>query len=84
MTCDGRRHPRTASRCAAARPARRVAPKPLHAATTERWAADPAVEVGEVFCLGFCALGPAGTLDDAVHARLTPDRLESLTRAWNR
>jgi len=58
--------------------------EPLHAATAERWAADPAVEVGEVFCLGLCALGPAGTLDDAVHARLTPDRLDALTRAWNR
>ncbi len=56
----------------------------LHAWSTDRWAADPAAEVGEVFCLGLCALGPSGTLDGTVHARLTPDRLDELTRGWRR
>lgn len=56
----------------------------LHARTTERWAAEPGVEVDEVFCLGLCALGPAGMLDGAVHARLTSDRLDALTRGWGR
>ena len=31
-----------------------------------------------MFCLGNCALGPSGTLDGALHARLTPDRLDAL------
>jgi formate dehydrogenase subunit gamma len=43
-----------------------------------RWGLD------KVFCLGNCALGPAGTLDGALHARLTPDRLDALTEGWGR
>ncbi len=55
-----------------------------YAGATERWAGSPDVEVGEVFCLGNCALGPSGTLDGALHGRLTPDRLDSLTEEWVR
>lgn len=51
---------------------------------TERWAGSTDVEVGEVFCLGNCALGPAGMLDGALHGRLTPDRLAELTQGWER
>ncbi len=56
----------------------------LHAAAVAGWATADDVEVGEVFCLGLCALGPAGTVDDEVHARLTSDRLEELARGWRR
>ena len=55
-----------------------------YAAAADRWAGSTEVEVGEVFCLGNCALGPAGTLDGALHARLTPDRLDELTQGWHR
>ncbi len=58
------RRPHTGSRCAAPRPARRVGAEALYAAATRplgRLGAD--VEVGEVFCLGNCALGPSGTVD---------------------
>ncbi|GGL26817.1 formate dehydrogenase subunit gamma [Phycicoccus endophyticus] len=55
-----------------------------YAAATDRWAGSSDVELGEVFCLGNCALGPAGTLDGALHARLTPERLEALTAGWDR
>lgn len=57
--------------------------EPLYAEATAHWADDD-VEVDEVFCLGLCALGPAGLVDDAVHARLTTDRLEELGRGWLR
>ncbi|WP_308279693.1 NAD(P)H-dependent oxidoreductase subunit E [Phycicoccus mangrovi] len=52
------------------------------AAATDRWAGSTDVEVGEVFCLGNCALGPSGMLDGALHGRLTPDRLDALTEGW--
>ncbi|MEO7422752.1 MAG: NAD(P)H-dependent oxidoreductase subunit E [Ornithinibacter sp.] len=55
----------------------------LHTDAVARWAAADDVEVAEVFCLGLCALGPAGTVDGAVHARLACDRLEELVRAWS-
>lgn len=42
----------------------------------------PDVEVGEVFCLGNCALGPSGTVDGRLHGRLTPERLTALTDGW--
>lgn len=54
------------------------------AAATDRWASADDVEVGEVFCLGNCALGPAGMLDGALHAHLTPDRIAELTEGWRR
>src|SRR4051812_45670803 len=40
------------------------------------------VDVTEVFCLGNCALGPSGTLDGRLHARLTAERLDTLTEGW--
>jgi formate dehydrogenase subunit gamma len=40
------------------------------------------VEVGEVFCLGNCALGPSGTLDGRLHGRLSAERLGALTEGW--
>ena len=55
-----------------------------YTAAGDRWAGSTSVEVGEVFCLGLCALGPAGTVDGAVHARLTPERLDALTEGWDR
>ena len=38
------------------------------------------VEVGEVFCLGLCAVGPSGTVDGTLHAALSPERLAVLTQ----
>lgn len=52
------------------------------AAASDRFGGSTAVEVGEVFCLGNCALGPSGTLDGALHGRLTPERLDALTEGW--
>ncbi|MEI2809985.1 MAG: NAD(P)H-dependent oxidoreductase subunit E [Nocardioides sp.] len=40
------------------------------------------VEVGEVFCLGNCALGPAGMVEDKLHGRLTDDRIDVITKGW--
>lgn len=40
------------------------------------------VEVGEVFCLGNCALGPSGTVDGRLHGRLSAERLTELTEGW--
>ena len=54
----------------------------LHAGATDRWAGSTAVEVGEVFCLGLCAVGPSGTVDGTLHAALSPERLDALTRRW--
>lgn len=39
---------------------------------------DGAVTLGEVFCFGNCALGPAATVDGTLHGRLTVERLTSL------
>lgn len=36
---------------------------------------DPDVEIREVFCLGNCALGPSGTVDGRLLARLTSRRV---------
>ena len=55
-----------------------------YAVASDRWSGSPHVEVGEVFCLGNCALGPAGTLDGALHGRLSPQRLLALTTDWPR
>jgi formate dehydrogenase subunit gamma len=56
----------------------------LHVEATARWGADPGVEVGEVFCLGLCAIGPAGTVDGTLHGALNPERLAEATRQWAR
>ncbi len=40
------------------------------------------VEVGQVFCLGNCALGPSGTIDGRLHGRLTHDLVDALTQGW--
>ena len=56
----------------------------LYAEAADRWAGSTQVEVGEVFCLGLCAQGPSGTLDGALHAGLSPDRLDALTQEWQR
>jgi len=40
------------------------------------------VDVGEVFCLGNCALGPSGMLDGRLHGRLSTERLDALTEGW--
>ena len=54
----------------------------LYAAASDRWSGAADVEVAEVFCLGLCAVGPSGTVDGTLHAGLSPDRLDVLTRAW--
>ena len=54
------------------------------AAAADRWGAAEEVEVGEVFCLGNCALGPSAVLDGALHGRVTPERLDELTEGWGR
>jgi formate dehydrogenase subunit gamma len=56
----------------------------LYAVAADRWAGSADVEVGEVFCLGLCAVGPSGTVDGALHAALSPDRLDALTDRWSR
>ncbi len=40
--------------------------------------ADGAVTVQAVYCLGLCASSPALRIDDRLHARVTPQRLEAL------
>jgi formate dehydrogenase subunit gamma len=40
------------------------------------------VEVAQVFCLGNCALGPAGTVDGTLHGRLDDARIDQLTTGW--
>ena len=54
----------------------------LYAVAADRWAGSPDVEVGEVFCLGLCAVGPSGTVDGTLHAALSPERLAVLTQEW--
>jgi formate dehydrogenase subunit gamma len=39
---------------------------------------DGAVTLDEVFCLGNCALGPAVQVDERLHGRVTPARLDAL------
>ena len=43
--------------------------------------ADGAVTLEPVYCLGLCAMSPAISINDRVHARLTPERLEQLLAA---
>lgn len=40
------------------------------------------VSVEQAFCLGNCALGPAGLLDGRLHGRLSSQRLQELTAGW--
>lgn len=40
------------------------------------------VEVHQVFCLGNCALGPAGMVDGRLHGKLSGPRLQELTAGW--
>lgn len=40
--------------------------------------ADAAATLEAVYCLGLCASSPAAQLDDRLHARLTPQRLDAL------
>ena len=40
--------------------------------------ADGAVTLEPVYCLGLCASSPAMQIDDKLHARVTPQRLERL------
>ncbi|MFO1340442.1 MAG: formate dehydrogenase subunit gamma [Burkholderiaceae bacterium] len=42
--------------------------------------ADGAVTLEPVYCLGLCASSPALSIDDRLHARVTPERLQSLAQ----
>ena len=43
--------------------------------------ADGRVTLEAVYCLGLCACSPAAMLDDEVHGRVTPERLDALLDA---
>lgn len=43
--------------------------------------ADGTFTLEPVYCLGLCALAPSAAIDDEVHARLTPARLDRLIAA---
>jgi formate dehydrogenase subunit gamma len=45
--------------------------------------ADGSVTLGEVFCLGNCALGPAAAVNGQLHGRVHAARLDELIRAIN-
>jgi formate dehydrogenase subunit gamma len=45
---------------------------------------DGRVTLEAVFCLGLCACSPAAMLDDEVHGRVTPERLDALLDAQAR
>lgn len=47
-------------------------------AAAARAAAGERVAVETVYCLGLCSVGPAALAGDAVHARLTPERVAAL------
>lgn len=40
--------------------------------------ADGSVTLEAVYCLGLCACSPAAMIDEEVHGRVTPDRLDEL------
>jgi formate dehydrogenase subunit gamma len=42
---------------------------------------DGALTVEPIYCLGLCALSPAIMVDDQVHARVTPEQLDTLLDA---
>jgi len=43
--------------------------------------ADGDITLEPVYCLGHCSVGPNITIDDVVHARVTPTRFDSLLAA---
>ena len=43
--------------------------------------ADGRITLEAVYCLGLCACSPAAMLDDEVHGRVTPERLDALLDA---
>jgi formate dehydrogenase subunit gamma len=43
--------------------------------------ADGALTLEPVYCLGLCASSPAIQIDDRLHARVTPQRLDALVGA---
>lgn len=59
-----------------------VGAEALYDQTRQHFADRPDVEVSHLFCFGNCALGPSGTLDGRLHGRLTPERIQTLTRSW--
>ena len=42
--------------------------------------ADGALTLEAVYCLGLCACSPAAMIDEEVHGRVTPDRLDELLK----
>ena len=42
--------------------------------------ADGSVTLEAVYCLGLCACSPAAMIDEEVHGRVTPERLDELLR----
>ena len=59
-----------------------VGAQALYAAAQARFPAGGDVEVGEVFCLGNCALGPSAVLDGTLVGRLTLERLDTAAAGW--
>jgi formate dehydrogenase subunit gamma len=42
---------------------------------------DGGLTLEAVYCLGLCACSPAAMIDEEVHGRLTPERLDQLLQA---
>ncbi len=59
-----------------------VGAQAMYAAAQARFPAGGDVEVGEVFCLGNCALGPSAVLDGTLVGRLTLERLGTAAAGW--
>ncbi len=70
---DFRRTPPPAVRVALCRgeACQSVGAEELYAAASSAGSGDSDVEVGAVFCLGNCALGPSGVIDGQLRGRLT-------------
>jgi formate dehydrogenase subunit gamma len=60
-----------------------VGSQQLFVGATTRSQSTTDIEVDEVFCLGNCALGPAGLVDGALHGLLNEDRLNELVPGWS-